>query len=48
MPIVEFLNAVSFYNEQHRAKTEKLREAKQTKDWHVYTAAMLEELLLYV
>jgi hypothetical protein len=49
MPVVEFLNAVSFDNEQHRARRERLeraaQDAKNAKDGQVYMIALLQELL---
>ena len=49
MSLVEFLNAVSFYNEKQRAKTERLNAAAQgarsAKDSSVYQIALLQEMI---
>ena len=49
MTLVEFLNAVSFYNEKKRAQTERLNTAaqgaKSAKDSSVYQIALLQELI---
>ncbi len=49
MPLVEFLNAVSFQTEKDRARTERLntaaQSAKSAKDSTVYKIALLQEML---
>lgn len=49
MPLVEFLNAVSFQIEKDRARTERLntaaQSAKSAKDSTVYKIALMQEML---
>jgi gentisate 1,2-dioxygenase len=49
MPLVEFLNAVSFHNEKQRTKAERLQQAaqaaKSAKDNNVYLIALLQEMV---